>query len=220
MPLVLSNTDPPGRKLRHGDRVRAGILDAALGLAAQFGLEGLTMGDLAKSLGMSKSGLFVHFRSKEELQLAVLDAARWRFVAEVIEPARDLDHGLPRLNALVDRWLESTRKRGFRAAAFFEAVALEFVKRPGAVRNRVAALVQAWLDTLQREVDLLHHSDRKQLVFEINAALHEANFQYQMTGDRRALTRGRVAVTRALAACQEPPAETGRARSGLRRSRP
>ncbi|HYG82824.1 MAG TPA: TetR/AcrR family transcriptional regulator, partial [Pyrinomonadaceae bacterium] len=140
-----------GRKAQ-GERTRQAILEAAVHLASAEGLEGLTIGRLASELSMSKSGLFAHFGSKEELQLATVEAAREVFIEAVIGPAFEAEKGLARLWRLCDIWLEYVRREVFSGGCFFAAAAAEFDGRPGPVRDRVAGIMKEWLAALRRSV--------------------------------------------------------------------
>jgi AcrR family transcriptional regulator len=189
----------------HGERTRQAILESAVDIASEEGLEGLTIGRLAAELSMSKSGLFAHFGSKEELQLATVEAAREVFVREVIRPAFEAPKGLARLWGLCDVWLEYVRREVFRGGCFFAAAAAEFDGRPGAVRDRVAAIMKEWLAVLGRSVaeaqgegQLDPSADPAQLAFELNALEMGANWAYQLHGDRRAFARAREAVLERL----------------------
>src|SRR3954469_14661882 len=144
----------PAAKARkaHGERTRRGILDVAVDLASAEGLEGLTIGRLASELSMSKSGLFAHFGSKEDLQLATVEAARHIFIREVIRPAFVAEHGLGRLWKLCDIWLGYVQSGVFRGGCFFAAAAAEFDGRPGPVRDRIADIMKEWLAALRRAV--------------------------------------------------------------------
>jgi AcrR family transcriptional regulator len=180
-------------------------LEAAVDIASEEGLEGLTIGRLAAELSMSKSGLFAHFGSKEELQLATVEAARDVFVREVIRPAFEAPKGLGRLWGLCDVWLEYVRREVFRGGCFFAAAAAEFDGRPGAVRDRVAATMKEWLAVLGRSVaeaqgegQLDPEADPAQLAFELNALEMGANWAYQLHGDRQAFGRARAAVVERL----------------------
>ncbi len=133
---------------RKGEGTRQAILDRAVRLATQTGLEGLTIGRLAAELGLSKSGLFAHFRSKKALQIQVLDAAAERFVEEVIKPAVRHPRGEPRLTALFDRWLQRTKSSSGPRGCLFVAAAAEFDDRPGPVRDRLVALQKGWLEMI------------------------------------------------------------------------
>ncbi|MBC7931441.1 MAG: TetR/AcrR family transcriptional regulator, partial [Rubrivivax sp.] len=164
-----------GRRAQ-GERTRAAILETAVHLASAEGLEGLTIGRLATELSMSKSGLFAHFGSKEELQLATVEAARAVFIREVIRPVFDVAHGMPRLWKLCDDWISYVQGEVFRGGCFFAAVAAEFDSRPGPVRDRIAGIMKEWLATLRRAVVEAQgegHLDKDvnptQLAFEFNA---------------------------------------------------
>src|SRR5271163_92970 len=117
------------RRLR-GTKTRESILEKAVAIASAEGLEGLTIGKLATELGISKSGLFAHFGSKEELQLAVVEMARKLFVERVIRPAY-VEHGLKRLRSLYEKWISYSGSEEFPGGCFFSAVSLEFDDRPG-----------------------------------------------------------------------------------------
>ena len=137
-----------GRR-RRGNRTRESILQAAADLASVEGLEGLTIGRLATALEMSKSGLFAHFGSKEELQLATIDAARRRFVEHVVKPSRSLPRGRARLEAMTGDWLAYFRNEQFAGGCFFHTVKAEFDSRPdNAVREVVMEDVRQFLGFL------------------------------------------------------------------------
>ena len=131
-----------------GDSTRAAIVEKGVSLATQVGLEGLTIGRLATDLGLSKSGLFAHFRSKEALQIQVLDAAAERFVDEVVKPAVREPRGEPRVRALFDRWLAWTKTNSGPGGCLFVAAAAELDDRPGSVRDRLVALQKGWLEMI------------------------------------------------------------------------
>lgn len=188
-----------------GDRTRQAILEVAVHVASAEGLEGLTIGRLASELSMSKSGLFAHFGSKEELQLATVEAARAIFIREVVRPSFAAEEGLPRLWKLCDVWLAYVRDEVFRGGCFFAAAAAEFDGRPGLVRDRVAGIMKEWLATLRgsivqaREAGQLNSdADPTQLAFELNALEMGANWAYQLYGDKQAFTRARYAMLERL----------------------
>ncbi|HEV7902205.1 MAG TPA: TetR/AcrR family transcriptional regulator [Pyrinomonadaceae bacterium] len=192
------------RKAR-GDRTRQAILEVAVDVASAEGLEGLTIGRLAAELSMSKSGLFAHFGSKEELQLATVEAARDIFIREVIRPSFESGKGLARLWKLCDVWLAYVRGEVFRGGCFFAAAAAEFDGRPGPVRDRVAGIRKEWLATLRasiseaREAGQLNaDADPAQLAFELNALEMGANWAFQLYGDRQAFSRARDAILERL----------------------
>ena len=122
-----------------GERTRAAILDHALAAASERGLEGLSIGGLAKEAGLSKSGLFAHFSSKENLQIQVLETAVHRFVETVISPALRERRGIPRIRALFDNWLGWDRDAGLPGGCIFISTANELDDRPGPVRDRLVA---------------------------------------------------------------------------------
>lgn len=199
-----------GRKAQ-GERTRQAILEAAVHLASAEGLEGLTIGRLASELSMSKSGLFAHFGSKEELQLATVEAARSVFIREVIGPAFETEHGLPRLWKLCDTWLDYVQGGVFRGGCFFAAAAAEFDSRPGPVRDRIAAIMKEWLKALGRAVVEAQEAghigkdvDATQLAFEFNALELGANWAFQLHGDRQAFARARGAILERLRLYSRP----------------
>ena len=132
--------------MRKGEQTKAAILERAVKLATRIGLEALTIGRLATDLGLSKSGLFAHFRSKEALQIQVLDAAAERFIDQVVRPAVHEPRGEPRVTALFERWLAWTKSNSGPGGCLFVAAAAELDDRPGAVRERLVALQKGWLE--------------------------------------------------------------------------
>ncbi len=131
-----------------GEMTRKAILARALALASEVGLEGLTIGRLASDLSLSKSGLFAHFQSKEELQRQVLDFAATRFVENVIRPAFGADPGEPRVRALFESWLDWPRTDPLPGGCFFVSAATELDDRPGPLRDRLVELQRSWLNVL------------------------------------------------------------------------
>jgi AcrR family transcriptional regulator len=169
-----------------GQQTHATILDAALGLAAHMGLEGLSIGALAELTGMSKSGVFAHFGSREELQIAVVREYHARFEAEVFSPAMDQPRGLPRLRALIERWLKRVSHE-IDSGCIYISGAVEFDDRPGPVRDALAQMVQTWRRALQRALEqavqvghLRADTDVQQMLFEIHGLIlalhHDARF--------------------------------------------
>jgi AcrR family transcriptional regulator len=161
------------QRSRKGDLTRAAIVDAALAVARRDGLEGLTIGVLAERLGMSKSGVFAHFGSREDLQLAVLREYAERFVDIVLRPAVRAERGLPRLRAIVDRWLALLAEE-LEAGCILIGGASEYDDRPGPLRDALAAIVMSWKAELLRALeqarqcgDLRPDTDCEQMVFEI-----------------------------------------------------
>lgn len=193
-----------GRKAQ-GERTRKAILEAAVHIASAEGLEGLTIGRLALELSMSKSGLFAHFGSKEDLQVATVEAARAIFIQQVIRPAFETAQGLTRLWKLCDIWLAYVQSGVFRGGCFFAAAAAEFDGRPGPVRDRIAEIMKEWLTTLRNAIveaqnagQLVRDIDATQLAFEFNSLGLGANWAFQLYGDGRAFTRSREAMRERL----------------------
>lgn len=189
------NKEARGAKTRHE------ILQAAVHIASAEGLEGLTIGGLADELRMSKSGLFAHFGSKEELQLAVVAKARDIFVQEVVDLAFKSERGLVRLLAMLDAWLDYVGRGVFRGGCFFMASAIEFDSRPGQVRDLIAELSRSWLDAIENEAryaqtigQLDSRVDAAQLAFELHALGHEANWYYNIFQDKRAFDHARAGI--------------------------
>jgi AcrR family transcriptional regulator len=195
-----------------GDRSRKAILEVAVHIASAEGLEGLTIGRLAGETGMSKSGLFAHFGSKEDLQLATIDAARNIFIEKVIGPAFTAEKGLPRLQKLCEIWFDYVESHVFRGGCFFAATSAEFDSRPGRVRDRIAEIMKEWLEVLNRSVleaqqagDFDKEIDARQLAFEINAMEIGANWALQLFDDRKAFSRARDAVMQRLLSHSKTP---------------
>ncbi|HZA89102.1 MAG TPA: TetR/AcrR family transcriptional regulator [Solirubrobacterales bacterium] len=177
---------------------REAILRRAVDLASVEGLEGLTIGRLASELGMSKSGLFRHFGSKQELQLATVDAASERFIAEVVEPALKEDEGAPRLRALCDGYLDHLESAVFSGGCFWAETSSEFDSRPGPVRDKVRDAVQAWVDGLAQLARVAGVEDPDQLAFELHSVAQGANQRFQLFGDENAFARARATFERLL----------------------
>jgi len=137
-----------------GQRTRQTILDRAVDLASVEGLEGLTIGRLADELELSKSGLFAHFGSKEELQLATIEQARERFLNEVFRPALAEERGYPRLVAMCHAWLDYVKRGVFPGGCFFAAASFEFDGRPGVVRDAVASTMNEWIAAITKAVQI------------------------------------------------------------------
>lgn len=180
------------------ESARERILARAVDVASQEGLEGLTIGRLATELGLSKSGLFGHFGSKEELQLATVQAAARRFIEEVVAPAQAAPEGAERLRALCDRYVAFLERGVFPGGCFWAAVSAEFDDRPGPVRDAVAGGVAAWLGELRRQAEAAGVEDPGQLAYELQALVSGANSAHRLLGDARAFERARVATDRLL----------------------
>lgn len=193
------------REPMKGERTRQSILERAVDLASLEGLEGLTIGRLADELKMSKSGLFAHFGSKEELQLAVIGAAASRYIREIFTPALKVPRGYPRLVAICESWLSYIRREVFPGGCFFAAASFEFDGRPGAVRETIRRLMDDWIGALEKAVRMAQEEghidpsvDPSQLAFELNALFFGANFAYYLRDDRQAIERAGQAVMKRL----------------------
>lgn len=194
-----------------GERTRQGIVQRAVDLASLEGLERLTIGRLADDLGMSKSGLFAHFGSKEELQIATIDAAAERYITAVFRPALDAPRGYPRLLAICRAWLDYVSGKVFPGGCFFAAASFEFDGRPGPIRDRVVRLMDDWINALEKAVRLAQeeghlepHVDPAQVAFELNALFFGANFSFYLRGDVKALERADIAVRARLESLKVP----------------
>ena len=174
------------KSLQKGQQTRAAILDAALGLASHMGLEGLSIGALAEVTQMSKSGVFAHFGSREELQISVIREYHTRFEEEVFFPAIQEPRGLPRLRALFERWIRRVSVE-LDSGCIYISGAVEFDDRPGPVRDALAEMVRDWQSALQRAIrqavaegQLAPDTDAMQMVFEIHGLIlalhHDARF--------------------------------------------
>ena len=151
---------------------------------------------------MSKTGIFAHFGSKEELQVATVNRAKEVFLEQVVKPALAKPRGLKRLQAMLTSWLKYVEHAVFRGGCFFAAASLEFDSRPGRVRDGVAALTKAWMDALRNEIahakaqkEIAPGTDPAQLAFELHAYVQEANWAYKLYDDRSAFSRARRAIT-------------------------
>ena len=186
MPAAETSVEPRPRPLPKGQQTKVAIVDAALRMAAQVGLEGLSIGSLAEAMGMSKSGVFAHFGSRDELQISVIREYYARFEAQVFQPAMAQPRGLPRVRALFENWMRFTSAE-LDSGCIFISGAVEFDDRPGPVRDALAEAVDAWIEAMTRAVaqaceqgHLAADADPRQISFEIHAlilALHyEARF--------------------------------------------
>ncbi len=201
-------TTPPARRTRaDGERTRGAILREAVSLATVSGLEGLSIGDLAGALGMSKSGLYAHFGSKEALQLATVEEAGRVFSAEVVGPALAAPPGVARLVAVCEAFFVHLERRTFPGGCFFAGAALEMGTRPGPVKERVAAFQRGFVQLL-REVaadavargELAADEDPEQLAFELNGVILAADANFVLHDDPHALEVARRVVRRRLRA--------------------
>ena len=174
------------RPLQKGQQTKAAIVDAALGLATQIGLEGLSIGALAEVMQMSKSGVFAHFGSREELQISVVREYHARFEEEVFYPAMSSPRGLPRLRAMFDNWMKRTSVE-IDSGCIYISGAVEFDDRPGPVRDALVSMVRTWHVGLERAITMAREeghlradTDARQMLFELHglalALHHDARF--------------------------------------------
>jgi AcrR family transcriptional regulator len=216
-----------GRRARaDGLASRRAILLAAAQLATTRGLEGLSIGDLAQHIGMSKSGLYAHFRSKEELELATIDTAIEIFENQVLRNVPDSPQGLSRVHALNDAFLAHLERRVFPGGCFFATVAAQLASHPGRARDRVfqvhadwAGRITAALEQAVASGELPRSADLPQLVFEVTAMMFRANFAWIVTGDLHVLEQARVGVRHVLERVAAQPAAR-RSQAAARRRAP
>jgi AcrR family transcriptional regulator len=197
-----------------GERTRAAILDEAARLATVDGLEGLSIGELARATGMSKSGLYAHFGSKLDLQLATIEAARQTFVVEVLRPALQAPKGIERLLAACEAFLSHVERRVFPGGCFFSAAAVDVGTRPGPVHDAILAQRLDWLALLERLAgeatalgELEPDPDPVQLAFELQALLVAANTSFILQGDGGVFERALVAIRERLRIAQPAPSQ-------------
>jgi AcrR family transcriptional regulator len=199
-------TARPRRRRADGERSRQAILRGAANLATIDGLRGLSIGELAAHIGMSKSGLYAHFGSKEELQLATVETAREIFDAEIVEPTQAIDDPLERLHALCEGFLSHLERRVFPGGCFFASAAAELDTHPGRVKDEIVGVQQHWMDQLrqliseaQRAGSLDSAEDPAQLAFEVEAYLLMGNTAFVLNNDPTPLRQARTAIKSRLA---------------------
>lgn len=197
-----------GRLVR-GDQTRRAVLRRSVDIASVDGLEGLSIGRLATELGISKSGLFAHFGSKEELQLSTIRAARRIYADNVVLPAFEVEPGLGRVWALSRHWLEYSQSRVFPGGCFFQKVSHEFSARDGAVQEMLAAVHYEWMDLIETTIgeavgrgELA--GDPKQLAFDLNAYYEAANLASILHNDETTYDHARQAVRTRLESAVVP----------------
>lgn len=211
-PAAAATAKPAVRALHKGQHTRAVILDAALGLASHMGLEGLSIGALAEVTQMSKSGVFAHFGSREELQIAVIREYHARFEDEVFFPAVRQARGLKRLRALFENWIRRVSVE-LDSGCIYISGAVEFDDRPGPVRDALASMVRTWHAALSRAIslaveagELRADTDPTQMLFEVHGLIlalhHDARF-LRIPG---ALDRARAGFERTLSYYSLPAA--------------
>src|SRR5688500_1202943 len=184
-----------------GERTKAAILDAALRIVSKAGLDGLTIGTLADATGMSKSGLFAHFGSREELLLAVLAHGQAEFGEVVFQPALAKPRGLPRLRAMFVNWLDWTESAELPVGCSLIGGESEFDDKPGPVREMLAGGQRSWIETLKRAVrqaveegQLAKDTDPEQIVFEIFGIALVVHHHRRLLGYKKARERALIAL--------------------------
>ena len=205
--MEASGRTPSARRRRSdGERSRQAILRGAANLATIDGLRGLSIGELAAHIGMSKSGLFAHFGSKEELQLATVATAREIFDEEIVAPTRGIDDPLERLQALCEGFLSHLERRVFPGGCFFASATAELDTHPGPVRDEISSVQRHWLAQLQELIREAQRSgsldpgeDPAQLAFELEAYLLMGNTGFMLDDDPAALRQARTAIANRLA---------------------
>ena len=197
---------PERRRRSDGERSRAAILRQAAQLATVEGLEGLTISRLADAVGMSKSGLFAHFGSKEELQLATVELAKSIFSEEVLDPAAVAPTPLERIRLLAESFLQHVERRTYPGGCFFASAAVELGRQQGPVREAVLAVENDYFERIrtaareaQADGDITQSEDTDQLAFELVAYLIAANMQFGVTQNPAHIERARRAIERRLA---------------------
>jgi AcrR family transcriptional regulator len=217
----MTETESPGQAGRRtrkprtdGTRTRQAILEEAAKLATIEGLGGLSIGRLAEAVGMSKSGLFAHFGSKEGLQLATIEAATAIFVDDVIAPADAAQSGLERLRLMTEGYLRYVEAATFPGGCFFASLAMEVDTHPGPVRDLSVEVFDDWLGRLaaavrqaQAEGAIEGSEGPEQLAFELEALLFLANARWVIRQHAEPIVHARRAIERRLAeaAAQRPP---------------
>ena len=195
-PLTEAEGHPPRQRgLHKGQQTKAAIVDAALGLATQIGLEGLSIGALAEVMQMSKSGVFAHFGSREELQISVIREYHHRFEIDVFEPALQHPRGLPRLRSLFQNWMQRTSAE-IDSGCLYISGAAEFDDRPGPVRDALASSVKTWLAAVHRAVvqardeqHLAKETDAAQMCFEIHGLILALHYEARFLKSTKSLQR-------------------------------
>jgi AcrR family transcriptional regulator len=200
-----------GRALLKGQQTKATIVDAALGLATQVGLEGLSIGALAEVTGMSKSGVFAHFGSREELQISVIREYHTRFEEEVFYPAVRVARGLPRLRAMFANWMQRTSAE-LDSGCIYISGAVEFDDRPGPVRDALAESVNTWLAAMDRAVvqarqegHLRADADEHQVAFEIHGLILALHYEARFLKSPGSLARATTGFDNILSRYGTPP---------------
>jgi len=192
-----------------GDDTRSAILGEAVAEASRVGLEGLSIGGLARQVGMSKSGLFAHFESKEALQLQVLEASVERFVETVVTPALKAPRGVPRIRALFERWLQWEEDPSMPGGCIFMQLANELDARPGPLRDRLVASQADWIGALSTAAGIAVEEghfradlDRRQFAYDLYSLMLAYHHFHRLLRDPEAEERARRSFAALLDACR------------------
>ena len=203
---------PSGRALQKGQQTKMAIVDAALGLATQIGLEGLSIGALAEATQMSKSGVFAHFGSREELQISVIHQYFALFERDVFYVAMEQPRGLPRVKALFANWMKLVAEE-IQAGCIFISGAVEFDDRPGPVRDALATSVQTWLAAMNRSIVLAKACghlradvDEEQMAFEIHGLILALHYEARFLNKPGSMERAKKGFDNILARYGAPAA--------------
>ena len=204
------------RNLHKGQHTRGVLLDAGLGLASRFGLEGITIGALADIVSMSKSGVFAHFGSREDLQIAIIDEYYQRFEKEVFHPALQQPRGLPRLRAMFENWIRRVTEEEVHSGCIFISGAVEYDDREGPVSDALRKAIQTWMAALGRAVEqarteghLASGTDAHQMIFEIHGLILSVHYEARFLQNPAAIDRIHRGFERIVAYYASPAAATG-----------
>ncbi|MBP8302206.1 MAG: TetR/AcrR family transcriptional regulator [Planctomycetes bacterium] len=212
LPLTAHRLSAASRAQPKGQQTRAAILEAALTLASHMGLEGLSIGALAEVTQMSKSGVFAHFGSREELQISVIREYHARFEDEVFAPSMKRPRGLPRLRALFEAWVRRVSVE-LEAGCIYISGAVEFDDRPGPVRDALAEMVRTWHVALERAIrqaveegHLRADTDALQVLFEMHGLILALHHDARFLRNPGTLDRARAGFARVLSHYEVPAA--------------
>jgi AcrR family transcriptional regulator len=197
----MGESEPTDGRRKRGDRTRHSVADKAAELASVQGLDGLTLGQLAEALQLSKSSIQAAYTSKEDLQLATVAAATQIFLQNVIAPSLDQPEGLPRLHSLVENWISYISQRVLPGGCFMGATLAEFDSKPGPVRDQLALARRQWLTLIERQITKAQKTGQlptappaPALAFEIDALLAAANVARNLHDDELALTMAKSLI--------------------------
>lgn len=206
--MIANSSNSTSKVIKKGLQTRNQILNKSVDIASAEGLEGLTIGRLSKDLKMSKSGLFAHFGSKEDLQIETVRRARDVFIESIVTPANGEKPGLRKLLALLDNWIEYVSKSVFRGGCFFFAVSAEMDDRPGRVRDLIAHLTLSWLKVIEEQIakavelgEISPQTDVEFIAFRFHGYVQEANWYYRLHGREVAFEYARKSVLNDLELC-------------------